>query len=426
MKINIKAHFDEEKKKHEELVAKVESEKEKLKSELTLKWQGKDQLEKEKKKKEMLLRQNEEEGLDGTKLKGKIQELDSQIAQAASDLEALKKEEQSSGGVVQRTFERENLMVYVLAGFYQCEEASVVESADDVFKLLPFKVTELDKAGRPAKCKIQIVSDDSREFTIKPSDKHFWKDFRPKSLKWLPLEKQELEKPSQHTNTPERIRAFFDKSKSALLLTKTSVSWSVTRKTGRQVYSQRHNEYVSETETTEFKDDFSDMAVSLGVRIDGLVEPEKNELSLEQEYTDNPLFAHMRSEVVARTVNSPRFKECKEHLASDEIYQHIKVDWDAFKNSPWSAAVSGTLALLKYHVENGEKARFWSGDFVGQFGFRLRTRDHDWIVGELFVDDAEKAIAAKPVLKIYKPQSEFDQVVVAGLGRIFLRVFRDP
>jgi hypothetical protein len=75
------------------------------------------------------------------------------------------------------------------------------------------------------------------------------------------------------------------------------------------------------------------------------------------------------------------------------------------------------LALLKYHSENGEKARFWSGDFEGHYGFRLRTRDHSWIEGDIYILPAADADSKKDSAKMlhYKNNSH-------SLGRLFLTV----
>ncbi len=426
MKINIKAHFDEEKKKHEELVAKAKSEKQKLLKDIALKEEAKAQLLKEKRKKEGLLRDSEAEGLDVTKLKDKVRGLELQIAQTDKSVEASKTAEAQATGVEQRSFEREDLMTSVLKEAYRCEEAIVVERFDDVFALLPKKVAELDDAGRPAEIEVVLDADETVEVPIKPSEKHFWRNFRPKALRWLPVEREPEEAVQQDNNggNQPRIRAYYDKSACRFILSDTSLNWSVRRETGRRVRSQWSNEYVDETETKQFEGDFSDLAISLSAKVEQFLEAEGSELSLEKAYKDNPFLAHLQSQVVAQTVSSPQFKECKERLTSDENFQRIKSDWDAFKNCPWSAEISGTLALLKYHVENGEKARFWSGSFEGLFGFRLRTRDHDWIVGELFISPAERQETEKSSLQIHEKEGS-DHELVARLGRLLLRVWRD-
>lgn len=418
MKINIKAHFDEEAKKHEELVAKAKNKVEKLQKDIALKTESKVQLEKEKEKKEVLLLQNEEEGLDTAKLKGKIRELDSQIAQVKGELAAGQKAIQGSDEIIQRSFEREGRLASVLKSKCECEEATVVESLKDVFGQLPVVVDEFDKAGRPTKCTIRLSAGNSKALAIKSSGKHFWKDFRPECLGWLPLHERKVAGDEGPSNHRESVRAFFDKATTKLILSRTSVRWTETSERPYRSYGESSNQVI------EHKEDFADVATPLEPELDRLIECEKGELDLNKPYEDNLLLAHARATVAAHTTPTPLFKECSETLTSDEIHQRIKADWDAFKNCPWSAAVSDTLALLKFHVENGEKARFWSGEFEGLFGFRVRTRDHDWIVGELFIRAEEKQGAAKALMQIHQRESSYNKVV-ASLGRLFLRVWRD-
>lgn len=425
MNINIKAHFDAEKKKHEELVAKAKSEKEKIRSDTAAKSTSKGNLERELKRKETLLRETEAEGLDATKLRDKMRELESQIAQTARDIEALKLAEQQSEEVVQRSFDDEDLMTSVLKKAYGCEEAVVVDGMDEVYKLLPVEVTELDSAGRPKQCIISITQRQQVVLKVKPTEKHFWENFRPATLRWLPAaeEDESAQAWRHHYNdaqtlhrhpkgTNERVRVFLD-SKSNQFVISQKLEWHST--------AMQQN-YPYKEETSYFEDDFEEVAIQLGAKLKNLVEAEKGELDLEKSYSDNPLFAHARSEVVSHTNSKPLFKESVEALTSVEIYKTIKDEWDAFVNCPWSKQVSGTLALLKYHVENGERARFWSGDFENQFGLRLRTRDHDWIVGQLFIEKSKEAATANATMTIHKSEKE---EVVASLGRLFLCVSRD-
>ena len=265
------------------------------------------------------------------------------------------------------------------------------------------------------KCEIQIASNHSKVLPIKRTDKHFWKNFRPEPLGWLPASQEAQEAQQQSPHRHEPLRAFFAKKSEKFILSRTAVSWRVTRE------KQSHSYGESRQETVGYEDDFADIAISLDAKVDALIQAEKVELDLDRSYGDNPLLSHARSVLTAQTTSAPLFKECKEHLTSVEIYQRIKSEWDAFTNCPWSADINKTLALLKYHVENGERVRFWSGGFESHYGLRLRTRDHDWIIGDLFIEKSEKAASANTPMRIH--QSQANQV--ASLGRLFLRVDRD-
>jgi hypothetical protein len=114
MKIKIKEHFDGLKEKHQKLVSAAKSDSENAKREIALKTGEKSKLETEKSKKEKLLIQNEEAGLDVSKLKTMIQELDTQISKFVTDLESLQKKEVGFASVKNRNFEREDHIVAML------------------------------------------------------------------------------------------------------------------------------------------------------------------------------------------------------------------------------------------------------------------------------------------------------------------------
>lgn len=422
MKISIEAHFDEAKQRHQVLVEKGASEKLELEKDISLKAVALSHLETELKKKEALLRQNEAADEDAPELKKKISKLASQIAQGTKEIESLKRAAQQNDDICNRSFNRENLMARVLK-VYGCVEADVVGCSADAFKMLAVEVTEDDEddeLGRPVECRIELAQNDFRKLTIKPSDNHFLKDFLPESLEWLPLNSHPPVAQTQEATGYGRVRAFFDKEAGKLLLSKTVLEWTDTRvrqhrKYGEAEYESRHSE-----------EDFADVAISLGALVDKLMQAEKGQLDLDKPYRDNPLLAHVRSVVIGQTTPTPLFKECSEQLTSDEIYQRIKGDWEAFKNCPWSGSVWGPLALLKHHVENGEKARFWSRNFENQYGFRLRTRDHDWLVGSIFIRTTEQLPPAKTPLTISEAASSHGEPhISASLGRMCLFVARD-
>lgn len=415
--MNIKEHFDGVKAKHQELIAKTESKKADLKEKVAAKTEEAKQLNKERKKKEDLMRQNQEAGLDTGKLQEMIQELDAKLSKVHVELTGFQTKLQGVQDVLELKFDREDLMVSVLKDQYRCEEAVVVDSLEECFKTLLVEVTQLDHAGHPEQCMISI-GQERKALNIKISGKHFSKDFRPESLTWLPIEKETQQEwhrgyggdtkalwrhPKQ---VDKRVLIFFDSKADKFILSK-KLDWH------QDVWNRNYDR----DESKHFEDDFADIAIPLGAKIDTLLLGENAELDLEKSYKDNPLLAHARAEVLAQTNPKPLFKESSEKLSSPEIYKRIKTEWDSFVNCPWSSEINGTLALLKYHSENGEKARFWSGEFEGQYGFRLRTRDHSWIEGDIYILPAADADSKKDSVKMvhYRNYSH-------SLGRLFLTV----
>ena len=174
-----------------------------------------------------------------------------------------------------------------------------------------------------------------------------------------------------------------------------------------------------EGEQIHKNEDFSDIAVPLKPRFDELVAQENGELDLDKDYKGNPLMQHVQAMVAAETTEKPLFEPTSEELSSGEIYKKIKDHWDALSNCPWSARIKGTLALLKYSVENGERVRFWLEGFKDHYGFRLRTRDHDWITGNLYISPPNGDTSPKPTIIIHESGGSR---WVASLGRMWILV----
>lgn len=71
-------------------------------------------------------------------------------------------------------------------------------------------------------------------------------------------------------------------------------------------------------------------------------------------------------------------------LAEAKINELVGAYWKAFISSPWEPSIEGTYALLKHRCARGEIPNVYSYDTRGHFGFRTRTPDHDWIIGEIY------------------------------------------
>lgn len=71
-------------------------------------------------------------------------------------------------------------------------------------------------------------------------------------------------------------------------------------------------------------------------------------------------------------------------LSESQINKLIGAYWKAFIDSPWEPTIEGTYALLKHRCARGEIPNVYSFDIQGHFGFRTRTPDHDWIIGEIY------------------------------------------
>ncbi len=405
--VNVAAHFKSEEKRHHELVTKREAQKNALQAELKSTKDTIQRLTQERKKKFDLMSQNQAEGIDTEKLASRIGVLDDQIAAETQKQLALQQDVDHPAKVGEKSFHREHLLARILAREANCMDAVAVAGLRECYSHLQVELVDTDKAGHPKKLRLHVGAH-HHEVTIKNAESRYLARYLPDSLEWLP-ERSTSATPNGRGRSG--FLAFFDKSSQSFILSQTVFEWEEVSKV-----------VVSWGQRTARREDFSGLAVSLQAHVMELLARENGEIDLQKTYSDNDLVECLRSRVLEWTTSDPQFKPSEEHLVSTAIYARIKADWDALIACPWTGEVDGALALLKYHSENGERTRFWSGDFEGQYGFRLRTHDHSWIVGQVFIDKSGQAPSAASPMAIRS--RGYSSEVVATLGRLYLTVDR--
>lgn len=125
--------------------------------------------------------------------------------------------------------------------------------------------------------------------------------------------------------------------------------------------------------------------------------------------------------------SSTNFEPRKKQLTLDLIEKEIGMYWKAFISSPWSQAIdSPTVIMLKHLCERGiESPHIWTRDHKGHYGFRVRTRDHSWIIGQIYCPPSslsrETVIAHEEV--IYTPGVSYASIVLVGDAIIYVEGF---
>ena len=427
MQIKTKTHFDASKQQAQKQVDDANNHRSKLRSDLTdLEYDRTTQL-RDRQNHMALLAENLRMGLESTKaiLEPKIKELDVSIEKLDSEIKEINKSILEVKTPTPPSFEREDLFVSVLVDKLGCEEAEAVEKLEDCF--LGFEVVRItvDGFGRPTSCLVVFSSNLKKEFTIKPSGNHYWKGFRPKELEWLPTDfmgdktadtqwsKENLERNTFRRNgskdfSDTKYQPLYDKTSGSFILPVTI------EKVGYDAYGRIIEKRTSHADT------FPEFAVSLGSVLDSLIEPAKDGLDLNDSYSAHPLLAGVCEAIIAQTSPHPLSNPSSECLASPDIFKKIKADWDGFTTCPWSGDVTGTLALLKHHVENGETVRFWSNGFEDYYGFRMRTRDHNWVRGNIFIAKSIPAAKSGTPLTLHRKDNWGRYAKVVSHSRMFI------
>ena len=120
------------------------------------------------------------------------------------------------------------------------------------------------------------------------------------------------------------------------------------------------------------------------------------------------------------------FRVGQSRLTESKINDLIGTYWKAFIQSPWEPSVEGTYALLKHRCARGEIPNVYSFDVQGHFGFRVRTADHDWIIGEIYCppDLFAPGEAPDPAKLTNLDSSSYEWL--AELGSVKFRIRKSP
>jgi hypothetical protein len=79
------------------------------------------------------------------------------------------------------------------------------------------------------------------------------------------------------------------------------------------------------------------------------------------------------------------FESRNVRMSAAQIDAEVGIYWNAFINSPWDRRIKDPLRMTKHLCMRGiETPDICSLNFIGYHQFHIRTRDHSWIVGEIF------------------------------------------
>lgn len=372
------------------------------------------------------LKQAQSKSLETSSLVGKIQEMTNELTEKSAQIDDVKKE---IGLLVvpkldDKKIDRERRLSDILK-ILKMPKAIEIETIDDAIPQIKVHDIVGDSSGRPYQCSLTLGTL-KKEINFKPCDGHYLMSFRPELLSWLPSIPEgseveaDLESDSDSEESCEVVDAeifvFIERRSQRIVLPNASLRWRTMNPAFDRYYGKSSE---SPSEFIDVEDNFEDVALSLSTRIDELLKKEDGALDLSKNYDGNVLGTCVKSQIVLKTTPNPLFKPCNDRPDSDTIYKQIKEDWNAFIDAPWTEEISGILARLKYYLENRERARFWAWGFENFYGFRLRTRDHDWIKGKIYIDrHQESAPKNSQILLLNQKYSH----QVGKIGRMYLEV----
>lgn len=397
VKINILTHYEALNKKRKTEAAKLEAEVRTTNEQIKSLQSKLAEHAKEKENKERCRAVMAQNGVNTTECDNQMASLDALMTQTQAEVEKLKQTITAQPQPPADILARATLLVEHLKARHKCEDAIRVRQADDCWQHLPVKL-QLNEEGRPVECVVELGASKQRTVKIRPDVVRFKQGFRPTCLAWLETAEARSNnvEGETHSNNFNAAHVFVDDEGRVLISGVKCIVSKEVEATAQHSYCGRS----VETRRREWVMDISEITTSLESCFDETAGRENGELDLNKSYADNGLMRHLRDFVLNQTIPELPFVRTDEELTSPEIYQRIKTHWDELARCPWSDSIALNLALLKYGVENGEKARFWVERYKNHYGFRLRTRDHSWIRGFIHIDPAAGKVAERKSMKV--------------------------
>ena len=98
-----------------------------------------------------------------------------------------------------------------------------------------------------------------------------------------------------------------------------------------------------------------------------------------------PLAVRLKEAIEKIGVSESTFESRGKRLSEAEIAKEVGAYWEAFINSPWEGTILGDVAMIKHLCERKiETPHVWSHYLKGHYALRVRTRDHDWILAQVY------------------------------------------
>jgi hypothetical protein len=108
-------------------------------------------------------------------------------------------------------------------------------------------------------------------------------------------------------------------------------------------------------------------------------------LDMKRRYKRGTLLSLVKASLRRLADDAVRYSRRTGVPSDEELAAEIGQDWERLRTCRWSGQASGSMAKLKWLLEERAKVAVWPGRYVGQAHFRMRTRDHTWLTGMIFV-----------------------------------------
>ncbi|HMN42461.1 MAG TPA: hypothetical protein PKE29_16595 [Phycisphaerales bacterium] len=361
--------------------------------------------------KEAFKKQAVENGLDTTPVDNDIHRVRMEYETFVSQRDALRAA--ACHPVPQPPFDAAKVM-RELKGLAQtgCTDAQVVPTLDDAARLIeviPSGLTTNDD-GVVVKAAIRFGNRTVAEVAVSTESPRFEKSFRPKPLSWLPRLANETAGRSHLSYDHGPIGAVVIAAAEQLML---PTGFTFDEEERHWNGSLRHQRQEVDARGLPYQ--------HAGRLLAAAVESIGGALDVAGDY-ENVFVRAVKAQVLQNTSAESRWEMTREFPSSDKVLAMIKDDWSHVAAAPWSRDIVGVWAKLKYTIENGERPRFWCEKHKDHYAFRVRTRDHSWITGRVFIDRTQTPSAQDTPLARTEESTGHSEPETMRVGRMYLRV----
>ncbi|MEY2429849.1 MAG: hypothetical protein QOJ40_2734, partial [Verrucomicrobiota bacterium] len=289
------------------------------------------------------------------------------------------------------------------------EKIRAISATADLYPLAKIGIQTTD--GHPSNLDVSFSlgkgcsSKLMHELSVSQGETRVIKGFMPAELRWIPkdwllvessvsidYERNYCEQSSENGNRDEgRLsRIYFIGGEERLMPTTDTLGWRVRnaryKEPSPHAFVYRGNQ-PQEPEWFDQERNIGTDLPSFSQTIEAEISAAGGKIDLGAEYARGTFLCFLRDSIFAVTVPAAQneFEQAGQPLKPEEIANRIQPYWERFVRGPWLANVDGLLANLKYYCESGERPRFFSRTIKDSFGFRVRTRDHSWICGSIFL-----------------------------------------
>lgn len=400
--VNVAKFFDQQWKTYEQEVERHDAKKAACLKEAGQCVESIESLERELKKKEAVKLQASQNGLD-------CSPLDKETARIQKEINALQKQREEQERLAHQPgpnapYDQQTITQFVrhLSEIRREDIPTVptLSATASHITVSPEDLT-LDGEGKVIKAIVRLAKQEMGEIEISAEHSRYAKSFRPKALQWVPLPDAPLPRKSEERHRHEPLQAFFVEDKQEILLP--------------HAYEFRYPSWGTTTNSCKEIEGNDGLFILASSILENAIKAAGGTIRLDQAYEESFL-AKIREDIVSLTLDRPRWSTNTEWPDSDTVLASVRDDLLLIVSSPWSDSLNGYWAKLKYTLENGERPRVWRKKHVDHYGIRVRTRDHTWLVGDLFIDRSQ------PQGKAGGPIENTDDEHTRRIGRMYVWV----